>query len=93
MNQERKEEFKLAGEEVLKQLKELIREGNVRKIIIQNEEGKEILSMPLTWGAIGAVVAPALAVVGAVAGLLTKCTLIVVKEEQDKNTENKTTEV
>lgn len=75
------EEFKVTGEEVIKKVKELIKAGNARKIIIRNEEGKDIIEVPLTLGAVGALIAPALAGVGAVAALLTKCTIVVIKEE------------
>lgn len=74
------EEFKIDGKELLQKVKELIHEGNVRRIIIKNEQGDTVLEIPLTLGAIGLVVAPALAAVGAVAALLTKCTLIVEKK-------------
>jgi len=55
-------------------------EGNVRKIIIHNEEGKEIMSIPLTIGVVGAVFAPVLAAVGALAALLGDCTITVERE-------------
>ncbi|MDE2030933.1 MAG: DUF4342 domain-containing protein [Patescibacteria group bacterium] len=80
MKQEYEEEFKLSGEEVLKKVKEIIKEGNARKIIIKNENGKEVVTIPLTVGAVGAVLAPALAAIGAVAALLTNCTIVVVKK-------------
>jgi hypothetical protein len=72
-----KEEFKVTGEELLKKTKELIKEGNVRKITIKDKEGKEILSFPLTIGVVGAVLAPLLAAVGAAAALITECTISV----------------
>lgn len=75
-----KEEFSVSGEEVLKKVKEIIKEGNVRKIIIKNEEGKEVITIPLTIGAVGIILLPALAAIGAVAALLTKCTIVVVRE-------------
>jgi Domain of unknown function (DUF4342) len=79
MKKEYEEEFKVSGEEVLKKVKEIIKEGNARKIIIKNEKGKEVVAIPLTLGAVGAVIAPALAAIGAVAALLTKCTIVVEK--------------
>jgi hypothetical protein len=75
-----REEFSVTGEEVIKKVKELIKAGNARRIIIRNEEGKDIIEIPLTLGAVGALIAPALAAVGAVAALLTKCTIVVIKE-------------
>jgi len=75
-----KEEFKIDGKDLVKKFKELIHEGNIRKIIIKNEENKVIMEFPLTYGAVGAIIAPMLASVGAIAALLTKCTIVVEKE-------------
>ena len=78
----KREEFKVNGEELVSKVKSLINEGNIRKIIIKNKDGKAIIELPLTIGAIGAVLAPSLAAVGAVAALLTECTLIIERAEQ-----------
>ena len=80
MDDNTKEEFKVDGKDVLNKVKELIHEGNARKIIIKNEEGKVLLEIPLTYGAIGALIAPVLAAVGALAALVTKCTIVVEKK-------------
>ncbi|OGF99525.1 hypothetical protein A3D78_04265 [Candidatus Gottesmanbacteria bacterium RIFCSPHIGHO2_02_FULL_39_14] len=69
--------FKVKGEELIKKIKELIREGNVRKISIKNKEGKTIMVLPLTLGVVGAAIAPVLAAVGAIAALVTECTITV----------------
>lgn len=74
------EEFKLDGEELLAKVKEFIHEGNIRRITIKNVKGKTVLEIPLTIGAVGAVLLPSLAAVGAVAALLTKCTIVVEKK-------------
>ena len=79
---ERKEEFTVSGEELLKKVKELIEEGSVRRIVIKNKEGKTLLEVPLTIGVVGAVLSPVLAAVGAAAALLTECTIVVVREEE-----------
>jgi len=71
----REEAFKLKGEDLVKKVKELIREGNVRRITILNKDGKEIVSMPLTLGVVGAIIAPPLAAIGAIAALVTECTI------------------
>ena len=73
----KKEKFEVKGEELLKKVKELIKEGNVRKITITDKKGKEIMNFPLTVGVVGAILAPVLAAVGAIAALLTECTLTV----------------
>jgi hypothetical protein len=78
-NNEQQEEFKVSGVELKERVMNLIKAGNARKIIIKNEEGQSILEIPLTLGAVGAVIVPTLAAVGALAALLTKCTIVVVK--------------
>jgi Domain of unknown function (DUF4342) len=80
-----KEEFRVSGEELLAFVKKLIHEGNATKIIIKNESGHTVVEIPLTIGAIGAVVAPVLAAVGAIAALVAKCTIVVVREEGTKS--------
>ena len=76
-----KETFKIQGENLLKKVKELIAEGNIRKITITDKAGKELMSFPLTFGVVGAVLAPVLAAVGALAALIGDCTITVEKEE------------
>jgi Flp pilus assembly pilin Flp len=78
--EENQEEFKVSGEELLKKVRELIEAGNARRIIIKNESGATVVEIPLTIGAIGAVLLPALAAVGTIAALVTKCTIVVVKK-------------
>jgi len=77
------EEFKVSGEDVIKKVKELIRAGNARRIIIKNERGEPIIEVPLAIGAVGALIAPTLAAIGAVAALVTNCTIVVVKKDGD----------
>jgi len=74
------ETFKVTGENLLKKVKELIQEGNVRRIIIK-KGGKTIIEFPLTVGVVGAVIAPVLAAIGAIAALIGECTISV---ERDK---------
>ena len=76
----REEEFKVSGEELLKKVKELIAEGNVRRITIKSKEGKSIVEFPLTVGVVGAVLAPPLAAIGALAALVTECTIAVERD-------------
>ena len=81
----RKEEFQIDGSELLKKVKEIIKAGNARRIIIKHE-GKTLLEVPLTVGAVGvgalAIFAPILVAIGAIAGIVTRCTLIVEKVEK-----------
>jgi hypothetical protein len=76
----RYEEFQVTGEKLIGKVKELIHEGNIRRIIIKNEEGKVLIEVPLTLGVIGAVLAPVLAAVGAIGALVMNCTIVVEKE-------------
>ena len=76
----RTEEFKVDGEDLLKKVKHLIAEGNIRRITIRNKEGKNIVELPLTVGVVGAVLAPPLAAVGAIAALVSECTIVVERE-------------
>lgn len=75
-----KESFKINGESLLKKIKELVEEGNIRKISIHDKDGKEVMSFPLTIGVVGAVFAPVLAAVGAMAALIGECTITVERE-------------
>lgn len=70
-------EFTVKGEDVLKKIKALLKEGNARRIIIKGEKGETILEIPMTIGAVGVLVAPLLAAVGALAALMTNCTIVV----------------
>jgi hypothetical protein len=74
------ESFKVSGDEILSKIKEIIREGNARRIIIKNEKDEIIMEFPLTVGAIGIVLAPIFAAVGTLTALATKCTIIVEKK-------------
>lgn len=77
----RTEEFRLDGSELLGKVKELVAEGNVRRIIIKNEEGHTLIEVPLTLGVIGALLLPVWAAIGAVAALATRCTIVVERDE------------
>ena len=73
------ESFKVAGNQLVDAVKKLLHEGNVRRVIIK-QEGKTIVEFPLTVGVIGAVFAPILAAVGAIAAVLSECTIEVERE-------------
>ena len=79
-NSGNQEEFKVSGAELKEKVRELIKEGNARRIIIKNEKGDTVLEIPVTIGAIGVILAPVLAAVGALAAILTNCTIVVVKK-------------
>lgn len=77
----RTEEFKLDGGMVLDKIKELIHQGNIRRIILKNEEGKTLIEIPLTVGVVGVALLPVLAAVGALAAVATRMTVVVEKTE------------
>ena len=74
------EKISVAGEDLLRKVKEIIAEGNVRRISIKDKAGKSIVELPLTIGVVGAALAPVLAAVGAVAALVTECTITVERQ-------------
>lgn len=78
-----KEFFTINGEHLLQKIKELIEEGNVRRITITEKSGKELMSFPLTVGVVGALFAPVLAAVGALAAIIGECTIAVERDEKD----------
>jgi hypothetical protein len=77
-----KEEFKVKGEEVIGKVKELMHEGNVRKLIIKDEDGKVYLEIPVTLGLIGAILAPTLAAVGALAAMVANLKIEVIRTDE-----------
>jgi hypothetical protein len=77
----RTEEFHVNGEELLSKIKNLVHEGNIRRIIIKNKDGGGVMEIPLTIGVVGTLLAPTLAAIGAIAALLTEATIIVEKSE------------
>ncbi len=80
------ESFKAEGENVISKLRALIREGNVRRVIIEHD-GRSVAEFPLTAGVVGAVLAPPLAAIGALVALLQDCTIRVEREKTDAERE------
>lgn len=76
------EEFRVNGDDLLKKVRQIIAEGNVRRITVRDKKGKNLVELPLTVGVVGAVLAPILAAVGAIAALVTECTIVVEREEE-----------
>lgn len=75
MATDKREQFKVSGEEIVKKIKELIKEGNVRRVRIKDENDKILMEFTLTIGVIGTVLAPILAAAGALAALAANCTI------------------
>lgn len=86
------EKFTISGSQVVEKVKQLIREGNIRRVRVIHE-GKTVLEIPLTIGApaaaIGIMAAPLLAALGAFAALVTECTIEVEKVEKSKDAPDK----
>ena len=76
------EEFHVSGEELISKIKELVHEGNIRHVIIQNEKGNTLIDIPLSLGVVGVFLAPQLAAVGAIAALISKGTIIVERADE-----------
>ncbi len=77
----KREEVKVSGNKVLETIKNILHEGNIRRLIIKNEEGKTLMEVPLTVAAVGVLVAPIWAAIGAIAALVAECTIEVEREE------------
>lgn len=75
------EEFRVEGEKIVSKIKELIHEGNIRKVIIKDKDGKILMEIPVTIGVVGVLIAPQLAALGAIAALLTEATIVVERAE------------
>ncbi len=73
------EEFKVSGDAVLAKVKELVHEGNIRRITIKNEQGETLIEIPLTLGVVGAILLPVWAAIGAIAALAANLTIVVEK--------------
>ena len=71
------EEFEVTGEKLIATLKDIVHQGNIRRVTIKNEKGQTLVEVPLTLGVAGAILLPGWAALGAVAALVTKCTIAV----------------
>ncbi len=78
------EELQVVGEQLLSKVKELIHEGNVRRIIIK-QDGYTIMEIPLTVGVVSVLVAPMLAAIGAIGALIAQCSIEVVRTERSSD--------
>jgi hypothetical protein len=79
---DRVQEFSVNGDQLLAKFKELVHEGNIRRITIKNEEGKTLIEVPLTLGVVGVALLPVFAAIGAVAALATRCTIVVERTDE-----------
>ncbi len=77
-----KEELKISGDQLIKTVKRLVREANVRHLVIKNEKREALMEIPVTAASVGAILLPVLAALGALAALVTNCTVEVIKAKQ-----------
>ena len=82
--QVRTEEYQIDGDEMVAKVKELVHKGNIRRITIKNEEQKTLIEVPLTLGVVGALLLPVWAALGAIAALVTNCTIVVEKIQENQ---------
>lgn len=80
------EEHRVSGERLVSKVKELIHQGNVRRLIVRNDDGHTIMEIPLTIGVVGAVLLPAFVALGAIAALASNYTLVVEKVGEPEKT-------
>jgi len=73
----RTEEFHVSGDDILRKVREIFDAGNARRIIIRTEQDHTLLEIPVTLALVGALLAPVLAAVRALAALVTKCKIVV----------------
>ena len=78
------EEYSVKGDDLLSKVKSIIQAGNVRKIIIKDKDDKDLIVIPLNAGVVIAVLAPVLAAVGAIAALVTECTIVVERSPESE---------
>lgn len=76
----RSEEFQFSGDTLLGKVKEIIHAGNIRRVVIKNDEGRTLIDIPLTFGIVGTLLAPQLAAIGAIAALVLRGSIVVEKE-------------
>ncbi len=74
------EEFKVSGANLKQKIKDILREGNVRRIIVRNPAGRQLIDMPLSAGVVGAALLPLWAALGAIAALATDYTIAVERD-------------
>jgi hypothetical protein len=76
------EEFRVNGEELVAKIKEILHEGNIRRLIIKDKDGRTLIEIPLTLGVVGAILVPVWAAIGAIAALVAEATVVVEKTEE-----------
>jgi hypothetical protein len=76
-DENRTEELRVSGEKLVSTVKELVHQGNIRRITVKNRDGKNLIEVPLSLGVVGVLLLPTLAALGAIAALVTECTIVI----------------
>lgn len=84
----RTERYRVSGDKLVGKVKELVREGNVRRITIRNDDGEALVEIPLTIGVVGAVLLPVWAGLGAIAALVANCSIEVERSDGEEPSED-----
>jgi hypothetical protein len=85
----RYEEFKVDGDKLIAKVKEILHEGNIRRIIVKNDKDETLVEIPLTIGVVGVLLIPVWAALGAIAALAANLTIVVEKVAAAQTEENK----
>ena len=80
----RREQHRVTGDRMIAKIKELLHEGNVRHVVIKNDDGRTLIEFPVTVGVAGALLVPVWAAVGAVAAIVANCSIEVEKDAEDE---------
>lgn len=80
------EEFEVNSDEILATIKKLVHEGNIRRVIIKDDDGRTLVDIPLTFGVVGALIAPQLAAIGAIAALISHGTIVIERTDPESET-------
>jgi hypothetical protein len=75
------EEVQVLGRDLVDKVRDLVHEGNVQRIVVKDEHGNTFVEIPVTIAAVGAIVSPLLAAMGAISALVAKFTIVVVRSE------------
>jgi len=79
----RTEEVTVTGEKLVSTIKDLVHQGNIRRVTVKNREGESLIVIPLTLGVVGILLLPTLAALGTIAALVTECTLVIERFEDE----------
>jgi len=80
-----REEYSVSSEDLVRKIKEIIREGNVTRIIVKNERGESLLEIPVAVGILGILATPWITALGIIAAVMSKCRIVVERKTGRKS--------